>query len=467
MAWAGFSLAADPEPFMLRVVDDVGAPISQAVVASEGRQLGLTDADGMVGVESARGPIEVSAPGHVSSTLTLATDVEGVVDAVLKARVLRGTIVDGDGHPVADAVVTAGAGTGRSDDDGHFVARGAEPGTVTVTRPAWEPAVFEWAGGPGETEIVMSPMTIRAVHITGEAVEERFAEFVTMAETTELNALMVDLKDETGQVLYTSTIPTVEAVGAGADMFDLAQVVSVAARQDLYLIGRLVAFQDPIAAVNAPEMSVWDDATGAPFTSRGQYFLDPTNPAARAYALDLAQEACGIGVDEIQFDYVRFPDSRPESVQFDAGVTIDIRTEAIRSFLREAVDLLHPMGCAVAADVFGFVTTAQDDGGIGQQWVDITSVVDVASPMLYPSHYGPGWYGYDQPDVYPGEVVDQALTDALSRLTRRVVVRPWLQDFGYDEGEVRAQIEMAESHGLGWMLWNAFANVTVDALDPE
>jgi hypothetical protein len=194
-------------------------------------------------------------------------------------------------------------------------------------------------------------------------------------------------------------------------------------------------------------------------------FLDPTDPAARAYALDLAVEACSLGVDEIQFDYVRFPDSRPETVHFDGGVTIDVRTEAIRSFLRTAVEVLHAEGCAVAADVFGFVTSVEDDGGIGQNWIDVTSVVDVASPMLYPSHYGAGWFGYESPNDHPAPVVDRALVDGLDRLSRQVVVRPWLQDFGYNSSQVRAQIEVAEAHGLGWMLWNAFSNVTVDALD--
>jgi hypothetical protein len=86
--------------------------------------------------------------------------------------------------------------------------------------------------------------------------------------------------------------------------------------------------------------------------------------------------------------------------------------------------------------------------------------------MLYPSHYDPGWYGFENPNDYPAEMVDQALSDGMDRLSNRVVVRPWLQDFGYDASQVRAEITSAESHGLGWMLWNAKSNVTVDALKP-
>lgn len=467
LIWAGWSLAGGSTPLTLRVLDDVGTPVANAVVASDGRQLGLTGRDGLLEIDPRGKLIAISAPGHVPATFTATPSDDGIFDAVLKARVLRGRVVGQGGKPVAGAVVYAGSRGATSDNDGRFEVRGAEPGQVTVTRPAWEPVTFEWSGGPGEREVEVEPVMVKAVHISGEAVEERLEEFVSMTEGTELNALMVDLKDESGQVLYLSEVPLVAQIGAGADLFDLEEVVTVAREGGLYLIGRIVAFQDPIAALAVPEMSVWDEATSAPFLSRGQYFLDPTDPDARAYALDLAKEACALGLDEIQFDYVRFPDARPDSVQFDAGVTADIRSEAIRSFLRESVDALHPLGCAVAADVFGFVTTALDDGGIGQNWEDITSVVDVVSPMLYPSHYGPGWYGLEEPTQDPATVIDRALADGMARLSRQVVVRPWLQDFGYSADQVRAQVEVAEEYGLGWMLWNAASEVTTDALVSE
>ncbi len=467
LAWAGWSLAENPQPFTLRVLDDVGAPVEQAVVAAQGRQLGLTGPEGLVEIDPVGGQlIEVSAPGHVSSTITVTTPDDGVLEAVLKARVFRGRVVDHRGRAVAGATVTSGPTATATGADGRFELRGAEPGPIGFARMAWEGITYDWSGGPGETEVMMEPAMIKTVHISGEAVNERLDEFVALTASTELNALMVDLKDESGVVLYRSEVATVGEVGAGSGLYDLAEVARKASEEGLYLIGRIVAFQDPVAAQAAPEMSVWDAATEAPFESGGQMFLDPTDPDARAYALELGIEACSLGVDEVQFDYVRFPDQRPESVQFDAGVTIDIRSEAIRSFLEEAVDTLHPLGCAVAADIFGFVTSSEDDGGIGQNWLDLTSVVDVASPMLYPSHYGSGWFGYEVPNDHPAPVVDQALSDGLERLSRQVVVRPWLQDFGYNAAEVRAQIDVAESHGLGWMLWNAFSNVTVEALEP-
>ncbi|MDF2730541.1 MAG: hypothetical protein K0T01_2328, partial [Acidimicrobiia bacterium] len=191
------------------------------------------------------------------------------------------------------------------------------------------------------------------------------------------------------------------------------------------------------------------------------------DPEARAYGLVIAQEACSMGLDEVQFDYIRFPDKRTESTTFDQGVSLETRTATIIGFLKEAVAMLHPMGCAVGADVFGFTTAAADDGGIGQNWDQVTQVVDVASPMVYPSHYTSGWYDFESPNDHPGPMVTHAIQDGMDRLSRNVVVRPWLQDFGYTPDQVRAQIEVAEDYGLGWMLWNAASNVTVDALLAE
>jgi hypothetical protein len=451
----------------LRVLDDSGAPVASAFVDVDGGQVGTSAENGLIEMEwSSKTVLEVSAPGHVPLMLPIAERPEGTVDAILKARILRGKVVDGAGVPVEAAQVVAGPASGVSDDEGEFTIRGAEPGSVQVTRPAWIDTSFVWDGGPGETSVELLPFTARAVHITGEAAADRFDDFIEMAETTELNALMLDLKDETGLVSYNSQDPTAAEVGAIRSLYDLNEVSRRAEEAGLYLIGRLVIFNDPTAAILKPSMAVWDSATEAPFESRGQYFLDPTDPDARAYALALAVEACGMGVDEIQFDYVRFPDARSDTAVFDGGITEDVRISTITSFLEEAVALLHPMGCAVGADVFGFTTRAEDDGGIGQRWPDILQIVDVASPMVYPSHYGADWYGFEVPNDHPGPMVTNALEDGMERMPRNVVIRPWLQDFGYTAEQVRAQIDSAEQYGLGWMLWNAASNVTTDALGP-
>jgi hypothetical protein len=466
--WAAWSLIGRATPYQLRILDDQGFPVASAVVDVAGSQVGTSGENGVIDMEWSRSSqiLEISAPGHVPRTVTMADRPDELFEVVLKARVLRGEVVDAEGLPVPGAIITAGRAQGVSDEAGQFNVRGAEPGVVTVDRPAWIPATFEWDGGAGDTAVQIEPFIARAVHISGEAVRDRYEEFIEMAKQTELNAVMIDLKSENGLVWYDTVNPTAQEVGADYAAYDLEAVIDRAHAEGLYVIGRIVAFQDPTAAVRKPSMSVIDSSTNAPFSHNEQYFLDPTDPEARQYALELAVEACSAGLDEVQFDYVRFPDRRPESVMFDGGVTADVRMTTINGFLREAVASLHPLGCAVAADVFGFTTAEAGDGAIGQDWEQIISIVDVASPMVYPSHYSSGWYGFDRPNDHPAEMVQYALRDGMERLDRKVVVRPWLQDFGYTPEQVRAQIEVAEQFGLGWMLWNARSDVTTDALGP-
>ena len=454
-------------PYELRVLDDLGAPIASAVIDSNGSQIGTTAADGRVELVWSRSTklLEVTAAGHVPRRVTLNERPEQF-DVVLNARVLRGRVVDEDGEGVEGAVVDAGAGTAVSDVDGYFLIRGAEEGEIGVERPAWLSTSFEWDGGTADSLVTIEPFTARAVHIGGDEVRDALPMYVDMAMDTELNALMIDLKDESGRVFFRTTNAVANEAGSATDAFDLTDTVAEARDLDLYLIGRIVLFNDPITAVSQPDMAVWDTMTNSPYEANGQYFLDPTDPQARRYGLDLAVEACQLGVDEIQFDYVRFPDARRDSARFDGGVGPEVRVATISSFLTEAVDTLRPMGCAVAADIFGYLTTATDDGGIGQRWEEVAGIVDVVSPMLYPSHYDPDWYGFADPSANPGEMIDRALADGMARLTSQVVVRPWLQDFAYDADQVRAQITAAERYGLGWMLWNNASKVTVDALLP-
>lgn len=468
-AWAIWALAGGTAAVTVNVIDDVGALVAGAEVSSGAMVLGLTDDQGSAIVEWHGGldSFAVQAPGYAPLEVAILDKPEGTVEAVLRPSFLRGRIVDPLDRPVEGAYVTAGAGTSVTDSEGRYSIRKAQAGPVRVWRPAWEGSKFDWDGSPGVESVTIRPETMKAVHIGGEAAEKGWSVFVQMAVETELNALMLDLKDESGVVFYDTATPTARRVEAVYPRYDLAALVAEADEYGLYVIGRIVSFEDPIASINDPGMAVWDLTTDAPYHIDGQYFLDPTDPAAQAYALELAVEACGAGVDEIQFDYVRFPDQRSQTTRFDGGVSPDARVTTIRDFLATAVAQLHPLGCAVAADVFGFVTSAVDDGGIGQQWEDVTAVVDVASPMLYPSHYASGWYRLIRPNDFPAQVVGNALDDGLERLTRQIVVRPWLQDFGYTAEQVRAQIDEANERGLGWMLWNVQSEVSVQALAPE
>jgi hypothetical protein len=232
----------------------------------------------------------------------------------------------------------------------------------------------------------------------------------------------------------------------------------------LYVITRIVSFQDPIAGWARPSWAVVDTRTGGPLNKNGQVFLDPTDPAPRAYAMALGEEACAAGVDEVQFDYVRFPDGGGEYSRFDGPADAASRVATITTFLTDARSRLLPQGCATAADIFGWITNTPTDGGIGQHFESIIGAVDVVSPMIYPSHYSSGWYGFTVPNDHPREVVTFASRDALARMGgSTVVLRPWIQDFWYTAGQVRAQIDAMADLGLGWMSWNILSDFTTGA----
>jgi hypothetical protein len=466
--WVAFAAFGPSTAATVAVVDERGEPVVGAVLTAGGGQLGVTGPDGVASVDWPDGEeVQVAADGFLPQPV-LSPTVDTATTVRLMPHTLRGVVQDSAGRPVGGVYVESGRGAAVSGPDGSFEVRLAEPGQVRVWRPAWHLGDFEWDGGLGERTIEIEPRVVKAVHVTGEAAGDpaRWAALLELKDSTELNGVMLDLKDEYGLIYYDTKVGVAEEANAIYQTYDLAEIVREVDERGLYLIGRIVAFQDPQAAHRVPDMAAWDTAIGGPYGKGGQWFLDPTDPKARGYAISLAVEACQLGVDEIQFDYVRYPDGLPDTVVFDGGSDADSRVATIESFLLEARDVLHPLGCAVAADIFGFITTARDDGGIGQQWEVVADALDVVSPMLYPSHYSADWYGFARPVDHPGEMVERALTDGISRLERGTVIRPWLQDFGYTADQVRAQTDSAESFGLGWMLWNAFSNVSVDALDP-
>ncbi len=463
LAWAGWYVALGTARSAVTIVDDSGDPVTDVEVLLDGDVIGVTDGSGRVEIDW-RGntpQFDLSASGYRPAWFEPRPG-EYVVE--IEPYVLTGRVTDPEGNPVAGVSVRSGTAAAVSNRSGEFEVVGGEPGRVVAFVPAWTEGAWEWDGSPGAVEIGVEPLVIKAAHVGGLVAGDpaRWSQMLDLADSSELNGVMLDLKDEAGVVYYDSEVDLARTSGAVSVEFDLAELARTVRERELYLIGRIVSFQDPIVANQRPDLAVTVD--GAVYTKRGQSFLDPTDPVAREYALSLAVEACGLGLDEVQFDYIRFPDGYPAEAVFDGPVDEESRVETIRSFLAEARSRLRPLGCAVAADVFGFTTTALDDGGIGQKWDVIAAELDVVSPMLYPSHYGAGWYSYDDPSEFPGGVVSQALQDGLARLETTTVVRPWLQDFSYDAGQVREQIDVAESLGLGWMLWNAASDVTVGAL---
>ncbi len=364
-------------------------------------------------------------------------------------------VTDTRGAPLYGATVDLGDPTVPAHHSGRARLVDVAAGSVTVDHPRHPSRVVAWSGGGLRLRVPLGAPVLRAIHVTGTLPgTSHWDELLALADRTAVNAFMLDMKDESGRVFPHTSSPWATSTGAAVGQWDFTTVVEDLHARDLSVITRIVTFQDPIVGTALPHMAV-QTSPGVPFSRRGLTFLDPTDSEARAYALSLATEACAAGVDEVQFDYVRFPDGSPTDAIYDGPSDETARIATIAGFLTEARETL-PAGCTVAADIFGFITSIPGDGGIGQQLEELAEVADVLSPMAYPNHWGTGWFGYSSPADHPGRVVDASMSDALLRVGGHTTLRPWLQDFGgYGPDEVRAQIDAADALGLGWMVWNA------------
>lgn len=424
--------------------------------------------------------LEVSAPGFVTEATTIGMLPEdGIIDVRLDPVILRGTVSAPDGRALPQVTVELGESVVTTDARGEFTIVRAAPGRIELSRPAWEPTSEPWEGDRFDVSLTMNPLMIRALRVSGPKAGDpaAWAELLTLARNSAVNALVIDTKDERGRVFHDTSVSLAHEIGAVTVAYDLDQVLADMEGLGLYKITRIVTFQDPPLAAYDPSLAVTDADTGRPWeTDNGRAWLDPTNPEAWEYPLALAEEACRRGFDEIQFDYVRFPsDGDISKLEFDnvsfseyySAEAQQKRVDTIAAFLTEAHSRLHPMGCAVAADIFAITLESRTDEGIGQMPGPLSSAVDVLSPMIYSYAYRSGWKGFADPNEHAVEIVAYALEAGATRLDGYSVYRPWVQRAFLDPDEIRAVQNEVESRDLGWMLWSATTDFNEQMLPPE
>ena len=325
------------------------------------------------------------------------------------------------------------------------------------------------------------PRNIRGLYANAWAAgsRTRMDELIDLARRTEINSFVIDIKDASGFLSHRTEVPLAHEIGAMEEIRinDLPGLLARLEREGIYPIARIVIVRDPILSEYRPELAVSDTAGGVWVDSKGLVWLNPYSEGVWDYHVAIAREVARMGFPEIQFDYVRFPDA-PEADLARAvfpGAAGRTKSEAIREFLTYARDRLADLGVQMTADVFGVTTSYARDVGIGQVWESFIDVVDVALPMVYPSHYSEGSFGFKQPNAYPYEVVRRAVSDAVRRSARvsgAGLTRPWLQDFTlgrpiYTGAEVRAQIQATYDAGAReWILWNPGSRYTETALEP-
>jgi hypothetical protein len=314
------------------------------------------------------------------------------------------------------------------------------------------------------------PEEIRGVHVTMSllTLPGKLDEYIGL-KSHGLNTLEIDVKDESGNVGFVKGAPAIAVKdGAARPYYEPHRVARKVHRAGLYLIGRVVSFEDPITSVARPELAIHRSDGSLWRTNGGLGWLNPYSRAAWKYDVDVAAAAARAGFDEIQFDYVRFPSDGDLSIIRYPGAHPQPMKQTIAAFLRYATSRLHPLGVRVSADVFGL--SATHDLGIGQYPSKVGKVVDAIYPMTYPSHYRPGEYNLPNPDDAPGTTVTNSLRDFRGALAGgQALLVPWLQDFSlgrtYSLADVKAQIDAARLHETGgFMLWNAAGLYTADAL---
>lgn len=338
---------------------------------------------------------------------------------------------------------------------------------------------------PRDTSPVWAPMatpdTVRGLYVNRWAsLGERMWQLIDVAKRTEVNALVLDVKDDRGFVLYRSGVPLAREIGADTNMpmrpARLRAILDTMRAHGIYPIARIVVVKDPLLAERKTEWAIRrrDDPSQPWLDKNGKPWLDAHQPGVWQYAVDLAREAVRLGFSEVQFDYVRFPDEkrlvREATFPLANG---RVRAQVIRDQLAFSRKALADTKVPFTIDVFGLTATDTTDMGIGQRWEMFADQADVVLPMAYPSHYAPGTYKLGNPNAHPYATIEHTIADAKRRSAK--VQKPgklvmWYQDFTlgpprYGPAEVRAQIRAGEANGVpDWILWNPRSAYNVGAL---
>ncbi len=320
----------------------------------------------------------------------------------------------------------------------------------------------------------LSSSSAQGVHVTFRwaGSQDRWNQVLALIDQAGLNTVQLDIKDESGRIGYASQVQTAVETGAGLGILPVKERLKDLKDRGIYSIGRIVIFRDPFLAEKKPELMV-RAADGSPL-NRGVW-VDPYSKEVRDYNLALAVEAYRLGFDEVQFDYIRFPEGKKARTAIYPGKTRDddrTRVDVIAGYL-EHVRSVITWNRPFSATVFGFMSIAVDDQGIGQRPERMAPFVDYLSPMPYPSHYMTGNYGFTNPNAHPYEVIDASLKEfkALTETTG-CRLRPWLQAFTwgsppYGRSEIRAQINATGDNNIKtWLLWNPGSTYKPEDITP-
>ncbi|PRO64210.1 putative glycoside hydrolase [Alkalicoccus urumqiensis] len=379
---------------------------------------------------------------------------------------------------ISMAMLAAGSSTASAEEEQEILnTHDAAKKELSIIKKEWPESIARFTFDSGYT--FEYPDAVRGVFVTGHSAGgSRFNDLLDLLNSTSLNAMVIDVKEDDGYITFEPE--------EGNDYLDISQplikdpegMMTTLEENEIYPIARVVVFKDSILAKGRPDLSFTQN--GEVWTNgRGEAFVNPFLQEVWDYNVEVAKMAAEMGFEEIQFDYVRFPEgfeNRDDQLDYstgpyedDPGTNVEKRVDAVTDFVAYAREELEPYDVDVSVDIFGYSATISEAPGIGQNFSRISENVDVISSMIYPSHWGP-YFGIDKPDLYPYELVDeyaQVENDVLDALEDPPVSRPWLQDFtasylgsgnylNYGKAEVEAQIQALYDNGIHeFLLWNA------------
>lgn len=347
-----------------------------------------------------------------------------------------------------------------------------------LTIPEKFPSQFAYDSG---INIAYPEDGVKGIYLTGHSAGgARLADLTKLLNDTELNAMVIDVKDDFGDMTFDlkSDNPLIKE-NTQNYVSDPAQMMKHMEEHQIYPIARVVVFKDTRLAEARPELSFTHEDGSVWKNGRGESFVNPFSQEVWEYNVEIAKQAAKMGFKEIQFDYVRFPEgfeTRSDELKYTYGGyqekgldDIQQRVEAVTDFVKYAKKELEPYGVDVSVDIFGYSATVPEAPGIGQNFSKISENVDVISSMIYPSHWG-SYFGIAKPDLEPYKLVSEYMkveNDVLGKLDTPPQSRPWLQDFTasylgagnyreYGPAEIEAQIKALKEAGVNeFLLWDA------------
>ncbi len=332
---------------------------------------------------------------------------------------------------------------------------------------------------PANVTHIPTPSAVKAIYMTkwvGSNAKSR-EKLVGIIDRTEINTVVIDVKDSSGKLSFEFVNPEIRKEGSSQNTIkDIGDFIKELHSKNIYVIARVAVFQDAYFAERHPEYALKSKTTGELWKDAAKiHWLDAGSQDVWKYVTAIGAEAYNFGFDEINFDYIRYPsDGALKDIKYPASEGM-AKSDVVTSFYKYLHDNIATTGVKISGDIFGLTTTETTDMGIGQLLISAATYFDYIDPMVYPSHYAPGTYGYKNPSTHPYEIVNFSMKKAVERLTAAGIdtqkIRPWLQDFNllgvkYTAEMVRAQIKATNDNGLqSWMLWSAGNVYTESALE--